>query len=70
MPSFAEPNYGPFYTQLGYADTFDELRVMMEGRTGWTGNRLRMEEVLFCHIEGKSKTGCPLAKQVNTLEVH
>ena len=59
-----QPNTGPYYTQLGYSNSFDELRFIMEQRTGVSGNSLRIEEAVYCHIEGRSKTGCPVAKQV------
>ena len=59
------PDYGPYYSQLGYSNSFEELRLEMELRTGLTGEALRMEEAVYCRIEGKSKTGCPLAKQVS-----
>ena len=59
-----EPNYGPYYSQLGFSNSFEQLRYMMEERTGVSGNSLRIEEAVYCHIEGKSKAGCPLAKQV------
>jgi hypothetical protein len=60
-----QPDTGPYYTQLGFADSFEEVRSMMEKRTGLSGKALRLVEAIYCTQEGKSKTGCPLAKQVS-----
>jgi hypothetical protein len=33
---------------------------------GLTGTKsVRIEEAIYCQVEGKSKAGCPLAKQVS-----
>jgi hypothetical protein len=33
---------------------------------GVTGTKsVRIEEAIYCQVEGKSKAGCPLAKQVS-----
>ena len=61
----AEENYGTYYTQLGCAKTLPEIRTMMEERTGVTGNALRIEQAVYCPKEGKSKTGCPVAKEAS-----
>jgi hypothetical protein len=33
-------------------------------RTGASGNALRIEQAIYCHQEGVSNTGCPIAKEV------
>ena len=60
-----EPSFGIYYTQLGYARTMPEIRAMMERRTGVTGKAVRIEHAVYCMREGKSKTGCPVAKEVS-----
>ena len=37
---------------------------MMEVRTGVTGRALRIEQAVYCHREGKSELGCPVAKEI------
>lgn len=58
----AEP--GPFYTHLGAARDLVEMRKLIEGRTGFRGNQLRLEKVIYTGKEGKTSVGCPLAKWV------
>ncbi len=59
----------PYYTQLGTANSYDELVLTMEKRSGHKiGQGLRIEEAVYCRYEGKSKSGCPLAKEVNKME--
>ncbi len=36
----------------------------MEQRTGVSGKALRIEHAVYCFKEGKSRTGCPIAKEV------
>lgn len=60
-----EPSFGIYYSQLGYARTMPEIRTMMEQRTGVTGKALRIEHAIYCNREGKSQTGCPVAKEVS-----
>jgi hypothetical protein len=43
-----------------------EIRAMMEQRTGVSGKALRIEHAVYCPREGKSKTGCPVAKEVSS----
>jgi hypothetical protein len=58
---------GPFYSQLGVSGSFDHLRKMFQERAG-TGsdarNAIRIEEITLCPKEGKSASGCPIAKEV------
>ena len=58
------PNTGPYYSQLGYCESKEELRRMMESRTGASGPALKLLEAAYCPREGKSIDGCPVAKQV------
>ena len=60
-----EASYGLYYSQLGYGRTLKDIREMMEKRTGVSGPvALRIEQAVYCHREGKSQTGCPIAKEV------
>jgi hypothetical protein len=38
--------------------------LMMEQRTGASGKALRIEVAVYCHREGKSDMGCPIAKEI------
>ncbi|OXA37668.1 DNA N6-methyl adenine demethylase-like [Folsomia candida] len=58
----AEP--GPFYTHLGAAQNLIELRKVVESRTGFRGNQVRLEKVIYTGKEGKTGVGCPLAKWI------
>ena len=58
------PDSGPYYTHLGVASSLKNLRILMEKRCGVTGNALRIEKAVYCHREGKSKLGCPIAKYI------
>jgi len=59
-----EGSYGIYYNQLGYGRTLPEVRSMMELRTGASGKALRIEVAVYCHREGKSDLGCPIAKEI------
>jgi len=59
----AEP--GPFYTHLGAAHNLVEMRELIETRTGFRGNQVRFEKVIYTGKEGKTGHGCPLAKWVS-----
>ncbi len=63
-----ESSFGMYYTQLGYSRTLPEIRTMMEIRTGVTGKALRIEHAIYCPREGKSKSGCPVAKEVSLIQ--
>ncbi|RZF33620.1 hypothetical protein LSTR_LSTR006998 [Laodelphax striatellus] len=58
------PENGHFYTHLGAAPSIASLRNKFESQTGFKGNALRIEKVIETRNEGKSETGCPLAKWV------
>uniref|UniRef100_A0A8D8PW25 Methylcytosine dioxygenase TET n=1 Tax=Cacopsylla melanoneura TaxID=428564 RepID=A0A8D8PW25_9HEMI len=58
------PEPGSYYTHLGAAASLPDLRNDMEARSGYTGKQLRMEKILYTGKEGKTTTGCPLAKWV------
>ena len=53
-----------YYSQLGYGETLSDIRNLMEKRTGLCGNAIRIEHAVYCPKEGRSATGCPIAKEV------
>ena len=53
-----------YYSQLGYGETLRDIRNLMEKRTGLCGNAIRIEHAVYCPKEGRSATGCPMAKEV------
>ena len=59
-----EPDVGPYYVQLGSARSLPELRLLLESRTGVTGNALRIEKAKYVAREGKTSLGCPIAKYI------
>ncbi|XP_065359292.1 methylcytosine dioxygenase TET isoform X2 [Calliphora vicina] len=58
------PEPGTYYTHLGTASNLADLRREFEERTQVTGRQLRIEKILYSGKEGKTSTGCPLAKWV------
>ncbi|KAK2725530.1 methylcytosine dioxygenase TET-like isoform X2 [Artemia franciscana] len=54
----------PVYTQLGASDSVQNLRKLLENRFGIEGSALRFEKVTFTGKEGKTFSGCPMAKWV------
>uniref|UniRef100_A0A915JRU8 Methylcytosine dioxygenase TET n=1 Tax=Romanomermis culicivorax TaxID=13658 RepID=A0A915JRU8_ROMCU len=57
-------NDGPYYTHLAAAPTVDDLRKIIESRTGEYGVAVRIERLIFTSKEGKTDQGCPIAKWV------
>jgi len=55
---------GPFYTQLGFARTEEDLRHVFLNRLQVPTSSLRMEKVRFTGKEGVTSEGCPIAKWV------
>ena len=53
-----------YYSELGYGKTLKDIRNLMEKRTGLCGKAIRIEHAVYCPREGKSDTGCPIAKEV------
>jgi hypothetical protein len=63
-PDAIPPDVGPYYTHLGVASSLVHLRAMMEDRCNVTGPKLRIVKARYCNKEGRSETGCPIAKYV------
>jgi hypothetical protein len=48
-----------------------EARIGIGIGIGVTGTKsVRIEEAIYCQVEGRSKAGCPLAKQVSKTSIH
>ena len=56
---------GPFYTQLGYGRTEEDLRRVFLKRLQTTNTALRIEKVRYTGKEGVTSEGCPIAKWVS-----
>ena len=52
------------YVSLAAAESVKKLREIMERRFDTNGKALRIEKVKYCPLEGKSDSGCPIAKYV------
>ena len=53
---------GPFYTQLGAAQTSLTLRSKLAGQFGCTEEDIRMIGITLTGHEGATEEGCPVAK--------
>ena len=53
-----------FYTNIGAGEDLAEVRRDFEQRLGLKTPELRLEKAVLCKKEGKSESGCPIAKQV------
>ncbi|XP_059216920.1 methylcytosine dioxygenase TET isoform X2 [Stomoxys calcitrans] len=58
------PEPGTYYTHLGTASNLADLRREFEERCQVSGRQLRIEKILYTGKEGKTSTGCPLAKWI------
>ncbi|KAG7174618.1 methylcytosine dioxygenase TET2-like, partial [Homarus americanus] len=58
------PDPGPIYNHLGAGSSLSELRSKIEQHTGQSGTAVRIEKVIYTGKEGKTDSGCPLAKWV------
>ena len=61
-----KPDATSFYIHLGAFPSKVRLRLEMEKRCGLEKNEnaLRIEEAIPCTQEGKSESGCPIAKYI------
>uniref|UniRef100_A0A1A9UGC8 Methylcytosine dioxygenase TET n=1 Tax=Glossina austeni TaxID=7395 RepID=A0A1A9UGC8_GLOAU len=58
------PEPGTYYTHLGTASNLTDLRKEFEERCQISGRQLRIEKIIYTGKEGKTSTGCPLAKWI------
>ena len=63
-PEVGEPEVGPVYSHLGYAESLKDLRQILEQRFEVQDKALRIEKAKYCPREGTSILGCPIAKYV------
>lgn len=52
------------FSTLGTASNLADLRREFEERCQVSGRQLRIEKILYTGKEGKTSTGCPLAKWI------
>jgi hypothetical protein len=58
------PNVGPLYTHLGVANSWDNLRALMERQLEVTGRGLSIVEAKYSDNAAISEKGCPIANYV------
>ena len=68
--SLAGFNLGTYYTQLGSAASFPELRAQFQSRLPFSDSQIRIESVLFQKQAGKTSNGCPASKFVSRCKKH